>query len=437
MPQAESGLPVAFAAALLSALVAFTCSPSVRLEPRRPAPVPRASGGPVASATSGALPVASAAIEGPVASPEALPLGRFYRSLSALEQKARTDHVRILWLGDSHTAADYLTGAVRRLLEQRFGSGGPGFLRVGASPYRHDGVKVVREGRFRVEPEPPSRRTTEGDRTFGTAGLRTLPVDDRARAEVRVDPKRAQGSVRYELLFDLPPGARFRVTLGANRTVVRDAAALPRVAGSPILRQRFEAPAADGFTLDDFDGAPRFYGVIAEGTGPGVVLDTSGIDGARLATVLAWDPAVLAAELAARPPELVVVAFGTNEAFDNRRADASKAEVEELVARLRRGAPQADCLVVGPPDAASPDLTSLPRVSEIEVALRGGAEAVGCGFFSLRGAMGGDGGFARFLRESPPLARADRVHLTPAGYVKLGEALGNELLSAYDRSKQP
>jgi len=438
MPQADTGPPVAFAAALLAALVAFTCSPGVRLEPRNAAPPPVASGARAAPAPSGAPPAPSAAPGSlPVASPEALPLAHFYQSLAALEQKSRTDHVRILWLGDSHTAADYLTGAVRRLLEQRFGSGGPGLVRIGASPYRHDGVKVVREGKFRVEPEPPSRRSTEGDRTFGTAGLRTLPVDGRARAELLIDPKRAQGRVRYQLLFDLPAGARFRVTLGSSRTVVREAASLERVPGSPILRQRFEAPASDGFALDDFDGVPRFYGVIAEGTGAGVVLDTSGIDGARLATVLAWDPVVLAAELAARPPELVVVAFGTNEAFDNRRADASKTELEELVARVRRGAPQADCLVVGPPDAASPDLTSLPRVTEIETALRAGAEAVGCGFFSLRTAMGGDGGFARFLRESPPLARADRVHLTPAGYLKLGEALASELLSAYDRSKRP
>jgi lysophospholipase L1-like esterase len=343
----------------------------------------------------------------------------------------------MLWLGDSHTAADYLTGAVRRLLEQRFGSGGPGLVRLGSTPYRHDGVKVVREGRFRLEPEPPSRRSTEGDRTFGVAGLRTVPVDDKARAEARVDPARVQGVVRYDLLFDLPAGASFRVTLGSTRTVVQSDQQAKRAPGSPILRQRFEGTAADGFALDSFKGAPRFYGVIAEGSEAGVVLDTSGIDGARIATALAWDPAVLAAELSARPPELVVVAYGTNEAFDNRRADASRTEVEELVARLRRGAPDADCLVVGPPDAAAPDLTSLPRVAEIEAALRAGAETLGCGFFSLRAAMGGDGGFARFLRETPQLARSDRVHLTPAGYVKLGEALGTELLAAYDRTKKP
>jgi lysophospholipase L1-like esterase len=113
------------------------------------------------------------------------------------------------------------------------------------------------------------------------------------------------------------------------------------------------------------------------------------------------------------------------------------AELEELVSRLRKGAGAADCLVVGPPDAALPDFNSHPRVAEIEAALQAAADRIGCAFFSLRRGMGGEGGFARYLKESPQLARSDRIHLTPAGYAKLGEMLGDELLTSYDRFKRP
>lgn len=421
-------------ASLLAALVAATCSRSSHLEPRptvaRPVASARSTPTPPTSIQPPATPPGSL----PQVASGGLPLGEFYAALRALSDKSRKDHVRILWLGDSHTAADYLTGAVRKKLEDRFGSGGPGFVRLGASPYRHDGVKVTREGRFRTEPEPPSRRTKEGDTAFGLGGFRTLPVDDKARAEARLDERRVHGSVRYELLFDLPPRSSFRVTLGSARTVVKDGVPLLGIPGSPIARLRFEGQAKDGISLDQASGSPRFYGVIAEGSEPGVVLDTSGIDGARIATSLAWDPNALAAELRARPPSLFVVAYGTNEAFDNRRAEATGAELEELVGRLRKGAGSADCLVLGPPDAALPDFSSLPRVAEIELALQSAAGRVGCGFFSLRRAMGGDGGFARFLRETPQLARSDRIHLTPAGYQKLGDMLGDELIAGYDRS---
>jgi hypothetical protein len=49
--------------------------------------------------------------------------------------------------------------------------------------------------------------------------------------------------------------------------------------------------------------------------------------------------------------------------------------------------------------------------------------------------MGGDGGFARYLRETPQLARSDRIHLTPAGYQKLGETLGEEMVASYAKRR--
>jgi lysophospholipase L1-like esterase len=434
MPSADASRFSLLGASLLAALVAATCSRSSHLEPLKS----RARPSPAHSTPTPAPPAAPVTAEpasSPAASRGGLPLAQFYAALRGLADKGGSDHVRILWLGDSHTAADYLTGAVRRKLEERFGTGGPGFVRLGASPYRHDGVKVTREGRFRTEPEPPSRRTKEGDTAFGIGGFRTVPADDKARAEARIYERRVQGTVRYELLFDLPQRASFRVTLGSARTMVKHGTPLLGVPGSPIARLRFEAPAKDGIVLDQVSGSPRFYGVIAEGSAPGVVLDTSGIDGARLATTLAWDANVLAAELRSRPPNLFAIAYGTNEAFDNRRAETTGAELEELVSRLRKGAGSADCLVVGPPDAALPDFSSMPRVGEIEAALQAAAGRAGCAFFSLRRAMGGDGGFARFVRETPQLARSDRIHLTAAGYTKLGEMLADELLSSYDKAR--
>jgi hypothetical protein len=46
--------------------------------------------------------------------------------------------------------------------------------------------------------------------------------------------------------------------------------------------------------------------------------------------------------------------------------------------------------------------------------------------------MGGDGSFARWMRESPQLARSDRVHYLPPGYERLGNALAEAVLAAYE-----
>jgi len=437
MSRAEPGRLGSLMVALAAAAVAVTCSRQSRLEPL--APSTKAKSKPSAAAKP-APPVASTP---PVVAPSAPPspsppsdvlvLDRFDGALSALESKARKEPVRILWLGDSHTAADFMTGALRRKLQIRFGAGGPGFVRVGAAPYRHEGVKLNRDGRWKVEPDPPSRRTTEGDQALGFAGMRFIPSDSHSRLEARVDGRAVAGTVRYELVFDLPRGASFKLRIGKNEHLIDGRTELAHVPGSPLARLRLEGAASDGFEVSSMTGGPRFYGVIAEGSEPGLVLDTSGIDGARVATALAWNPEVLAAELRARPPDLLAIAYGTNEAFDNRRAEIIGNDVTELVGRLRRGAPNADCLIVGPPDAAAPDLTSLPHVVEIEDALHQAANRLGCGFFSLRVAMGGDGAFVRWMREVPALARGDRIHLMPAGYEKLGEAVASALLNGYER----
>ena len=432
----------ALVVAVASALVAVTCSRESRLEPLSPAarkakPAPNAAKTtPPASAVPLAAAVPSAATALAPPSPDVLVLDRFDGALAALEAKTRKEHVRILWLGDSHTSADFMTGALRRKLSARFGPGGPGFIRVGASPYRHEGVKLARDGRWKVEPDPPSRRTTEGDTALGFAGMRFIPADSHARLEAKVDGRAVAGTVRYELLFDLPRAASFKLKVGKNEHLIDARTSLSQVPGSPIARLRLEGAASDGFEVGAMSGGPRFYGVIAEGSEPGVVLDTSGIDGARVATALAWNAEVLAAELRARPPDLLAIAYGTNEAFDNRRAEIIGNDETELMTRLRRGAPNAECLIVGPPDAAAQDLNSLPHVVEIEDALHRAALKLGCGFFALRVAMGGDGAFVRWMREVPALARGDRIHLMPAGYEKLGEALGEALIAGYEKRKK-
>ncbi|HVR18483.1 MAG TPA: GDSL-type esterase/lipase family protein [Polyangiaceae bacterium] len=438
MLRVERESTLSFIAALVAAVVAVTCHRGSRLD------VPAAAADPSGRATPAAspprtvaqapssLPAALASYAPSAKSPPPLALERFYRALEALEAKTSAEHVRVVWYGDSHTAADYFTGAVRRRLEARFGAGGPGFVRVGTSPYRHDGVRVIRDGKWKILPEPPSRRTLEGDGIFWLGGLLAQPVNKEARVEIRVDPKRVRGSLRYGLVYQPKAGASFRLGIGKKVETVDARTPADKISESGLVRLRREGASGDKLEIALTTGEIRFAGLVAEGTEPGVVLDTIGIDGARAATPLAWNADAFSADVAARKPELVVFAFGTNEAFDTRNADAIVGELGELVGRARRGAPNADCLIVGPPDAAAPDLTSMPRVVELDAAERRAAETYGCGYFSLFQAMGGANGFSRWMREIPPLARVDRIHLTIGGYERLGDVLAAALIESYE-----
>src|SRR5437660_11974087 len=65
----------------------------------------------------------------PIAQPDAL--APFFERLERLTATPTAMSVHILHFGDSHTAADNWTGALRDHFRQRFGNGGSGFSLAG------------------------------------------------------------------------------------------------------------------------------------------------------------------------------------------------------------------------------------------------------------------------------------------------------------------
>jgi lysophospholipase L1-like esterase len=126
---------------------------------------------------------------------------------------------------------------------------------------------------------------------------------------------------------------------------------------------------------------------------------------------------------------LFVLAYGTNEAAGAWKVSRYEASLEKLAKRTQAALPDADCLIVGPPDMAAAGGGSRPRVIEHDAAAKAVAERVGCAYFSSFDAMGGEGSYARWAKETPPLAAGDGIHLRAAGYARLGEKVAAALLA--------
>jgi len=446
-PDVERGLSLGLAA--LAAAVAITCgsqaqidrgatrlvsAPSASGAPMKPAPAPlgapSSSAGVAGAAHDPSLPAsAGAAID-----PTRLDLLHFYAELAGLAAHTRKTPVRVLWLGDSHTAADYLTGELRARLEARFGAGGPGFVRIAVKHSRHSQVHLASEGAWRIEPPQPSRRAPFDDGVLGLGGMRAVPGDAPAFASFEVSKGVAHGELRWQLWFAAPEGASFRLDLAGVSQVVTHATSADSFPGSGLTRLALRSALGDKFSITTLGGAPRFFGLIVEGSEPGVVLDAVGIDGARVATALAWGEQSFETAVAARSPSLLALAFGTNEAFDADNVEKYRAQYQELLGRVRKASPAVDCLIVGPPDANAANGGSEPRVKEIDALEQSVAGELGCGYLSQLSIMGGPGSYTHWANKLPPLARGDRLHLTPKGYEIVADALADKLLDAYARS---
>jgi len=147
-------------------------------------------------------------------------------------------------------------------------------------------------------------------------------------------------------------------------------------------------------------------------------------------------------------PDLVIIAYGTNEGFDELLDPrAYEALLRGQIERLRRAAPGAAILILGAPEAMrgdgggrcagdadyrwkAPEMLSVVRDVQHRV-----AASTGVAFWDWRGRMGGDCSAHALTQGETPLMRGDHVHFTGTGGDWIGSLLAIDILAAYDRRR--
>lgn len=382
-------------------------------------------------------------------------LARFYTALDDLSAGTRKDHVRVLWLGDSHGQADFWSGKLRSILQKRFGNGGPGFVHIAYKGYRHDGVEIVMSAkdRWSTTPKGPAASKKTGDGVFGLGGLLTSTTSAGADAAVEVRDSALTGKLHWDLCYRFSnAGDEITVSLTGKKPITLSAG--PKLSGQgPLQHMKLTTdtgvqPAGGAkdeagsgakdakkkgprLTVSPTSGRPSFCGVVVESDpaeSPGVVLDVLGINGARYTTALAWNEEAWLAEFMRRSPELVIFEYGTNETGDvGIGVEVYKEKVARLVGRVRKKKADIDCAVLAPTERADQE----ERSARMRDVLRDAAKENGCFFWDTIAAMGGKGAMRAWRDENPPKGARDGIHLTVKGYYDLGEKLAADLLEKY------
>jgi lysophospholipase L1-like esterase len=149
--------------------------------------------------------------------------------------------------------------------------------------------------------------------------------------------------------------------------------------------------------------------------------------------ILNWEPRVLASNIAARNPALIVLAYGTNEAGNkNWTEETYAAMLKQVIGRMREAAPAASILVIGPPDRYTRvrgKWTVYAAVDRIVVAEREAAISTGCAFLDLRSKMGEKGSMHTWVLAG--LAQYDHVHFAGTGYKMLADSMFRDFLTQY------
>lgn len=326
---------------------------------------------------------------------------------------------RILQLGDSHTAGDFFTGALRQRLQTEWGDGGFGWIypnkvagqRMANVQYRSTGWTTLTSRRDKAD--------------FPLGGVISRSTSG---GSVTISPIIATNKL-YKIT------ALVRYVSGSSPLVFKDAGA--SVVNTVLADKNNTSWQSVSFYAQiplsyqtDSNGSWEVGGINIENNSSGIVLSAMGINGAQLSNWSNWH-ATLIADLALTNADLVILSYGTNEAFNDRIDISATEEIwKEKIDIIHQALPSAGILIIGAPESLKSSfgecgkrpiaLDSMQNM-QLNIAIQESTL-----FWPWQYAMSGQCSMKKWMNQG--LARQDGVHFTEKGYGFAANQLANEII---------
>ncbi|MFJ2365371.1 SGNH/GDSL hydrolase family protein [Pseudomonas sp. NPDC087697] len=333
---------------------------------------------------------------------------------------SRSTPVSILQLGDSHTAADLFSGEMRRLFQVQYGEGGIGFIAATPVPgTRYDQIVLSTiSGQWNLI---SSRNQYSNEFPFG--GYLSLPMTSGAQVHIGVREPREQ-RYRISALYKAASDSSLSAQDGLNHASAELLATSGHWRFSPTINN-LNLPvdlAITGHQDVELGG----WNVESQ-QDTGVTYSALGVNGATLKILDKWQTG-WQETLRALHPDLLILAYGGNEAFDDALdLGLYQADLSEKLALLRRILPDVVLLLIGPADSikqrsANSCVERQPqKLSQIIQIQRQAALQAGALFWDWQAYMGGACSIEQWQFEH--LAQGDLIHLNGEGYRKSADGL--------------
>lgn len=353
-------------------------------------------------------------------------MAHFARALRAAKGSAGT-RVRVLHYGDSQIDLDYISGQLRKRMQQRYGDGG-----FGTTP----ALKLWRwfyqpTLSHSASPGWTLYRIAGAPRPDGYLGLGLAAAALKAnKGWIRVAS--AARSTHIELSYLAQPGGGTLLlwVKGHPTQRVRTASKTFHV-GYLELR----VPAGKQVVQVSARGRVRLLDLVFERE-RGLTWENLPMLSARFHRLTTMSSKLWKAQLAHRAPALVVFQYGANDALGyGGSLDSYEKRVTKVLRWRREALPKSSCLVIGPLDQVvrkNGKLVPRKTVGGIIKAQRRAATAQGCAFWDARQAMGGKGSLPSWIKAGR--MRHDFVHLNPKGAAELSRLLYAALEQAIGRA---
>ena len=331
-------------------------------------------------------------------------------------QRASKGSLRILQIGDSHTAADYFTGEVRRTLQARFGDGGTGYMEAGRphAGVRHSAINIDASAGWTY---------TALQKTSDKDGFYLSGYNAQAARAGETLTFRSEKGVQWDLM-------EIEVLVGPNHGAIE-----VRTDGVPVATHQLKSDRKERMvlrtstngrainlhqlTIKTLNDAPVSIASVALfNSQTGLSFSKVGYPGATVDILNKLDDRVFTEELRRINPHMVVLAFGTNEGFnDNLNLVTYANNYLNVVSKIRQTLPDAKIVVVAPPAASrGGPCNSPPNLERVRAKLIELAQDEKLQVWDWSSIMPQSCGAQAWASANPKLMAPDHVHLTKAGY---------------------
>ena len=355
-------------------------------------------------------------------------------ALEAFKKKAASGQsLRILHLGDSHIAADFISSAIRDKFQDKWGNAGRALTHIDQL-WGYGGRRLKRKDSGWVRPRVVDR-TGVGQR-YGFFGLALVSKKKAASITYKILPEDRYVEVYYEAG---PKKGNFEVLFNKKSLGLVKA----KTDVSETLKARFELPQDESskakkriLKIRAKQRGVRLYGIGFYNGESGAELTSIGPVGADAKVYLQHEADSFSQALKHYEPDLVMLMVGGNDALKIRKKWTTFEKVADdhrnLVAKLRSSVPKAACLIWSPMDAGygkKGKVRSKPLLDEMRKLQQELANELGCAFWDTLKAMGDVGSIKRWVKVG--LMNKDLIHPRKKGADLLGYAFADSFVQTF------
>ncbi|MHC5310231.1 LysM peptidoglycan-binding domain-containing protein [Myroides sp. LJL116] len=415
-------------------------------------------------------------------------LEQFFTKLEMLDS-LKQGKINIVHIGDSHIQADFFTGQMRNLLQNRFGNGGMGFAfpyklartngnsdvkytsNIAWESYRNifpvNGAKVGLSGiALSTSSKDAVVELSVSNPLFYFSRLKVFTPSDQQIFNIATSntPINMVSNVAKKTSHTIKSGeslsgiARKYGTTVAQIKKANNLKSDNIVAGkklsipskemqtvkvnissfNPLVAEQktgyydfsFEEPLSKVYLYPKEDlSLYDLNGIVLENSSAGIIYHSIGVNGARYSDFSKYP--LFFEQLKGLEPDLIILSMGTNEAFDKMSVEDFTYSVNNFLKQIKQDNPQVDILLTSPPPSyfsrSNPNTIVTSLSNELIIQGISSNYALWDLYYNLGGTLG-----LPNLQQNGYLAK-DLVHYTVKGYEYSAELFYQALLQSYDQ----